>query len=215
MRSAKRSPLLVLAIVVVVVLGLIAGAVLASDGDAGDPVVRTSGWPSRQSVATPTGARPPGCDAWKGQAFAPDHLAAQDVGTRAVQSLPRTRDAAGFVTSAGPTNGNPSVYAWDNESARPGENGSVLLTAHTYRDDRSALGNRLLAELQTGEIIRLISQQESLCYRVVRRVDVRVEDYPVSQVYETTAEQAVVTVCSGFDGGDWTRRTLWFAEPVK
>jgi hypothetical protein len=137
------------------------------------------------------------------------------IGAFDVQSLPRERDAAG-VSSPSPTDFNPSVFAWDNESAKVRTRGNVLLTAHTYRADESALGNRLLSELRDGEILRIGgAAHEAVCYRVVERLEVPVEDYPIDRVYlDESTRQAVITVCSDFEDADWATRTLWFLEPV-
>lgn len=148
--------------------------------------------------------------------FSPENVAVPGVGEFDVQSLARVEDESGGISSAGPTNDNPSVFAWDNESAEVGARGNVLFTAHTFRKKSSALGNRLLKELHRGEVLAVAGNgDEVACYRVTERLEVEVEDYPVDRVYlDETADQAVITVCSDFDGGDWARRTLWFLEPV-
>jgi hypothetical protein len=159
---------------------------------------------------------PPTCESRSRGRFAPVTVDAPGLGAFKVQSLPRVRDASGAIASAGPTDKNPSVFAWDNESAKVGTKGNVLLTAHTYRTGKSALGNRLLSELRAGEILRIGGAgHEVACYRVVERLEVAVEDYPVDRVYlDDSARQAVITVCSDFDGNAWAKRTLWFLEPV-
>lgn len=148
--------------------------------------------------------------------FAPENVAVPGVGEFGVQSLARVKDESGGVSSAGPTNDNPSVFAWDNESAEAGSGGNVLFTAHTFQKKESALGNRLLKELDRGEVLAVEgSSDEVACYRVTERLEVEVADYPVDRVYlDETADQAVITVCSDFVGSDWTRRTLWFLKPV-
>ena len=166
---------------------------------------------------TPTiASRPVGCDAWPERQLSPTKVEAGDTGMRDIQSLPRVRDDSGSVYSPDPTGFNPEVFAWDNESARVGADSNTLLTAHTYRSDASALGNRLLAELDEGDLVRVEVEDATVCYRVTERAAMHVQDYPVDRVYASEGDpQVVITVCSGFDGATWTRRTVWFAEPVK
>lgn len=159
---------------------------------------------------------PASCRRAAREPFAPENVAVPGVGEFDVQSLARVEDESGGISSAGPTNDNPSVFAWDNESAEAAAGGSVLFTAHTFQKNKSALGNRLLKELDRGEVLTVAGDSDEVaCYRVTERLEVEVADYPVDRVYlDETTDQAVITVCSDFDGGDWARRTLWFLEPV-
>jgi hypothetical protein len=127
-------------------------------------------------------------------------------------------DGSPVLTSPNPTDFNPSVFAWDRQSAKPGsEVGNVLLTAHTYSDG-SALGNRLYRDLRPGDTLKLVGANGVVCYRVTERTEVSIGDYPTARVYDWDGPpQAVVTVCSGLrlGPGDWTKRTIWFLEPMK
>ena len=116
--------------------------------------------------------------------------------------------------------------AWDKDSgARPGgPHGVVRLTAHTYpRDVRHggapapALGNLLLAHLRTGALLKVEgSADQRLCYRVTRRQRVRATA-SLSGYYDTTGSpRLAILVCSGRrrGPGEWTHRTIWWADPV-
>lgn len=129
-----------------------------------------------------------------------------------------TADGRTILTSPTPTEFNPRVFAWDKQSAKPGSDmGNVLLTAHTYSDG-SALGNRLHKELRPGDQVTLAGPNGFVCYQVVERTEVTVDLYPTERVYDFDGPpRAVITVCSGLrlGPGDWTKRTLWFLEPMK
>lgn len=138
---------------------------------------------------------------------------------QALDQVEETRpDGTAVLTSPTPGEFNPHVFAWDRQSARPGSKvGNVLLTAHTYSDG-SALGNRLYRELRPGDTLKLAGPSGMVCYRVTERTEVSIEDYPTSRVYDWDGPpQAVITVCSGLrlGPGDWTKRTIWFLEPLK
>lgn len=207
-----------------------AGITVAVWPDDPDPGRGRASPPTSTPTSTPTdssasaspaepsdgGVIPAACRRGAREPFAPENVAVPGLGEFDVQSLARVKDESGGISSAGPTNDNPSVFAWDNESAEAGARGNVLFTAHTFQKKSSALGNRLLKELDRGEVLAVAgSRDEVACYRVTERLEVEVADYPVDRVYrDVTADQAVITVCSDFDGADWARRTLWFLEPV-
>lgn len=228
----RRFPwgVVVIALVAVALIG--AGVVQLVTQQGTTPVESLVVQPTTPSTTTPAQAvesgptitpretaaysRPAGCDAWPERQLTPEQVIAGGVGARSVQSLPRDRDESGSVYSPDPTGFNPDVFAWDNESAQVGADGNVLLTAHTYRSDMSALGNRLLEELGEGDLVRVMAEDVTVCYRVTERAVMHVQDYPVDRVYVgDNTPQVVITVCSGFDGQVWTQRTVWFAEPVK
>ena len=112
-------------------------------------------------------------------------------------------------------------FAWDKASGiRPGSrHGVVRLNAHTYPRDGSygfALGNRLLTRLRIGA--RLVvsgAHGERLCYKVVRRVNVRAAG-SFAEYYSTTGRpRLAILVCSGKrrGPGNWSHRTIWYAAP--
>lgn len=113
-------------------------------------------------------------------------------------------------------------FAWDKASGvRPGgPEGVVRLTAHTYPRDGSygsALGNLLLARLRTDAQLEVSGAGgERLCYRVTRRVEVPA-NASLSGYYDTTGPpRLAILVCSGKrrGPGDWSHRTIWYAEPT-
>jgi hypothetical protein len=78
------------------------------------------------------------------------------------------------------------------------------------------MGNRLLDALQVGDDLRLGRPGKVACYRVTDRVEVRVEDGSPGWSAKDGPPQVVIVVCSGErrGPGDWSHRTLWFAEPL-
>lgn len=113
-------------------------------------------------------------------------------------------------------------FAWDKAAGvRPGSpEGVVRLTAHTYPRDGSygsALGNLLLDRLRTGASLEVSGAGgERLCYRVTRKVEVSAKA-SLSGYYSTIGSpRLAILVCSGRrrGPGDWTRRTIWYAEPT-
>lgn len=115
--------------------------------------------------------------------------------------------------------------AWDKRvGVRPGDSaGVVRLTAHTYPAGTAkggkapALGNLLLERLRTGaRIVVSGPANERLCYRVTRRQQVRAT-HALAGYYDTVGQpQLAILVCSGKrrGPGDWTHRTIWYAEPL-
>lgn len=81
----------------------------------------------------------------------------------------------------------------------------------------AAMGNRLLDRLQVGDELRLEGEDGAFaCYRVGERVEVPVEEgYPGWSATDGPP-QVVIVVCSGErrGPGDWSHRTLWFADQV-
>lgn len=131
----------------------------------------------------------------------------------AVVTPPRLAGVPGAppLTTAG-----KRLFAWDREQGiSPGDPaGNVLLNAHTWPDG-TALGNRLLAGLQTGDRIVVAGPKERLCYRVTERVEVLATD-GLARYYDTDGPpQLAIVVCSGRRTGPgvWTHRTVWFASP--
>lgn len=189
-------------------------------GSSGEPIGASGGPvldPAERGVsASGPVAGAPSCPPRPRGPFAPVALDVPGLGTFDVQSLPRTVDRSGAISSPAPTDFNPAVFAWDNESARIGARGNVLLTAHTFRADESALGNRLLSGLGDHEVLRIEGARHRVaCYRVVERLEVAAEDYPVDRVYlDRSGNRTVITVCSDFDGTGWATRTVWFLEPT-
>ena len=113
-------------------------------------------------------------------------------------------------------------FAWDKAAgvSPGGPEGVVRLTAHTYpRDgsDEPALGNVLLARLRADARLEVSGAGGArLCYRVTRRVQVPA-NASLSGYYSTTGPpRLAILVCSGKrrGPGDWSHRTIWYAEPT-
>lgn len=142
------------------------------------------------------------------------------VGATAV--LSRGRDSHGVPLPPPLTDRGKWQLAWDRESSlRPGDpRGVVRFSAHTYPRDGShgsALGNRLLARLRTGARLQVMGGEgQLLCYRVVRRVDVRAEESVPGYYSATGPARLAILVCSGTrrGPGNWSHRTIWYAVPV-
>ena len=112
-------------------------------------------------------------------------------------------------------------FGWDKQShIRAGSaRGVVRLTAHTYPRDGSyglALGNRLLTKLRVGATLVVTGRHGArMCYEVAKRVSVRAEQSLPSYYDSDGRPRLAILVCSGVrrGPGDWSRRTIWFAEP--
>ncbi|GAA4824343.1 class F sortase [Nocardioides caeni] len=139
-----------------------------------------------------------------------------------VQGVVRTAEVSGIPRDGNGVVGVPpaadkDVFAWDLGGVEPGsETGHVLLNTHTWPDG-SAMGNRLLAGLDVGD--RLVLRGErgaTACYRVTERVEVVASNPPDGWSAKDGAPQVVIVVCSGErrGPGDWSHRTLWFADPI-
>ncbi|MFD1250136.1 class F sortase [Nocardioides ginsengisoli] len=140
-----------------------------------------------------------------------------DVLGRDVRVVPVRRTANGAIGTPPVTKAGKSLVGWDR-ATRPGAGvGSVILDAHTWPDG-SALGNALLGRLRPGHTFSLrAADGRTVCYRVSAR-----RSYPAARLPRAKAfrdwgpEQAVIVVCSGrrLGAGRWTRRTVWYAEPL-
>lgn len=150
------------------------------------------------------------------RAFAPMAITVPGV-ARGVAVVAPPRDANG-VPGVPPLSGDgKAVFAWDREQGiRPGDKrGNVLLNAHTWPDG-SALGNRLLADLQSGDRIVVHGGRARLCYRVTERVEVAADQRMLRYYEKDGPPQLAIVVCSGrrLGPGLWEKRTVWFASPT-
>lgn len=170
-------------------------------------------------IATPTPTSPPvvredPCAKQARTGFEPTTMSVEGV-TRGATVLGLPRDARGVV-GVPPVN-DKDAFAWDLGGVEPGSaEGHVLLNTHTWPDG-SAMGNQLLDTLEVGDELRLSRPGKIACYEVTERVEVRVEDgYPGWSATDGPP-QVVIVVCSGErrGPGDWSHRTLWFAEPIE
>ena len=203
-------------IVVVLVVALLAWW-LARDEDppAGAPAPVPTLTPTPTPTPTPTATEEPGpCAGQARVGFVPTRLTVPGVVRKAaVIGVPR--DAQGVVGVL--PHADNQNFAWDLGGVEPGSReGHVLLNTHTWPDG-SAMGNRLLDGLQVGDQLRLAGEGDAVaCYRVAKRVEVPAEDGYPGWAAQDGPPQVVIVVCSGVrrGPGDWSHRTLWFADPV-
>jgi hypothetical protein len=167
------------------------------------------------AAPTPTPTAPPAKCSTADDSFVPKSVSIDGVG-RNISVLALPRDANG-IPGTPPLSGNGKLsMAFDlGNGIRPGDaKGNALLNAHTYPDG-SALGNKLLDELEEGEQILVNGPKGYLCYEVTDRREVPAGVY--KPYYDKKGKpQIAIVVCSGkrLGPGIWTKRTLWFASPV-
>lgn len=131
------------------------------------------------------------------------------------------RDANDIPGTPPLTEAGKSTFAMDlQQGIEPGDpHGNVLLNAHTWPDG-SALGNRLLAVMTLGHRVVVRGGPGAgtrLCYRVTERVEVPAEQGLVRYYAAHGRPRLAILVCSGerLGPGVWTKRTVFFASPVK
>lgn len=205
-----RKPGVRIALVVVVNL-LVALAVLPTPRDT------ANAQPEAQAVLTGETLKPrpvPRCRL-NIKPFVPTTISVEGV-TKGSPVLALQRDARG-VPGVAPVSDKVS-FAWDAPGSKPGDKlGNVHLNTHTWPDG-TAMGNKLLRDLDVGDEIVLRNGKQRLCYEVTERLETPVEDAPVERIYDTESpSQIVLIVCSGVrrGPGDWANRTIWFAKPVR
>jgi len=169
----------------------------------------------RPSPTASTAAASVDCDHPAAGAFSPSRISIPQV-TGGAPVLALGYDARGVPGVPPLTSEGKTEFAWVPE-IRPGsDSGNVLLNAHTWPDG-TALGNHLLAGLQTGSRIVVHGQQgEALCYRVTDRVEVAATASVPAYFATDGPPQLAIIVCSGIrrGPGDWTERTIWYASPL-
>jgi hypothetical protein len=166
-------------------------------------------------LTAPQPAPPAACTTAHGP-FVPSEVALPGIDQH-VPVLPLHRDAYNVPGVPPLTSLGKTEMAFDLGSGiRPGgAQGNALLNAHTWPDG-SALGNRLLDQLHTGDQIVLQGSSGRLCYRVTDRVEVPATD-PAKRYFALTGQpQIALVVCSGrrLGPGHWTMRTIWYASPI-
>lgn len=178
--------------------------------------------PTPSATPTPTPTPTPEPDPCAGQAragFVPTRLNVPGVVRKAaVIGVPR--DAEGVVGVL--PHADNENFAWDLGGVEPGaRQGHVLLNTHTWPGSNEggypAMGNRLLDRLQVGGRIVLSGEGGQMaCYRVAKRVEVPTEQGYPGWSAKDGPPRVVIVVCSGErrGPGDWSHRTLWFADPV-
>ena len=138
-------------------------------------------------------------------------------GVPKITVLPLARDARNVPGTPPLTNSGKMSMAFDlgNKILIGAAKGNALLNAHTYPDG-SALGNKLLNELQKGDSIVVKGALGQTCYKVTDSDEVPFDD-PGTRYYAKKGKpQIAIIVCSGerIGPGQWTKRTIWYASPV-
>ena len=194
--------------------GLLLGLAMVPEGGAAAakaPLAVTASSPGEPTSSCSVPDRP----------FTPRTLSATRV-VGPTRVLAMGRDRHGVPKPPPLTDKGKWELAWDQQShIRPGSrHGVVRLTAHTYPRDGShgtALGNLLLRKLHVGAALLVSGRgKHRQCYRVTRRLEVRA-DQAVPAYYSSGGRpRLAILVCSGErrGPGDWSERTIWFAEPT-
>lgn len=137
---------------------------------------------------------------------------------RSVRVVEVGRTSSGAVGAVPTTDANKWVMSMDPQTLPASRRGSVLLAGHTWPDG-SALGNAMLKNLHRGDRIVLAGKNHKVaCYRVSERKSYPVNDVPSRSAFRSSGnERVVIVACSGkrLSPGHWSRRTLWYAVPVK
>lgn len=171
--------------------------------------------PSFELLAIPTAAPKTGvCERPAPRPFTPTSVTIPDV-VKDGEVLPLPRDGNN-VPGVPPTSAK-YAFAWDRPPGiKPGApRGNVLLNAHTWPDG-SAVGNVMLDKLDEGDRIILRGGDSRLCYNVTKRIEVLASDGYRPYYDRKGSPKIALIVCSGdrVGPGDWTHRTIWFAEPI-
>ena len=176
--------------------------------------------PAPQAVTAGNVLDPKPCYGRPSAPFTPTHITVPGV-TRDATVLALPRDAENVPQAPPISDTGKTQFAWSvPPDPMPGEpKGNVLLNAHTWPDD-SALGNKLLDNLQVGDRIIVDGvaghgHPERLCYRVTKR-DVIVASDGSFEYYERNGPpQLALIVCSPprLGPGNWLHRTIWYASP--
>ncbi len=170
--------------------------------------------PTFDAVTAPATTRATGVCAHPATApFTPTSISIPDViQDGKVMALPRD---ANDVPRVPPTSAK-FAFAWDRPPGiEPGsDRGNVLLNAHTWPDG-SAVGNTMLSNLDEGGRIILRGDRSELCYTVTKRIEVLASKGYAPYYDRDGSPQVALIVCSGkrLGPGEWTHRTIWFAEP--
>ena len=190
------------------VVVIAACAFVARSGDGTDQVVAAA-------APTPTPTAVPTCSTTT-KTFIPTSVSIPGV-SKKISVLAMPREANGLPGTPPLTTIGKQSMAFDlGNGIRPGGlKGNALLNAHTYPDG-SALGNKLLDELEEGEQFQVAGPLGYICYQVTDRREVPAGVY--KPYFDKKGKpQIAIVVCSGerIGPGNWTKRTLWFASPVE
>ena len=211
-RRARRVRLVA---AVVAALLLVAMAVWVFGPDDATPVAARP-TPTQAPTPSPTPTPSP-CESPPTKEFTPTRISFPGV-ARNLKVLALPRDGSNVPSVPPVSHGGKRQVAWDRPPGiKPGSpKGNVLLNAHTWPDG-SALGNKLLDDLEKGDRVILRGHGSTLCYEVDKRIEVLDADGYPPYFDREGAPQIAIIVCSGrrLGPGHWTHRTIWFAKPVQ
>jgi hypothetical protein len=186
-----------------------------------DPAASAPPAAQAQEVAAGTLLKPRPCYQPATAPFTPTHITVPGV-THDATVLALGRDADNVPQPPPISDTGKTEFAWSiPPDPMPGDaKGNVLLNAHTWPDD-SALGNKLLDNLQVGGRIIVHGtsadgKHQTLCYQVTKR-DVIVAADGSYEYYERNGPpQLALIVCSPprLGPGNWLHRTIWYASPL-
>lgn len=168
--------------------------------------------PPATPSASPT--RAPGCST-STKPFVPTSVTIE--GIDEISILPLGLDVNGVPGTPPLTTGGKGQMAFDiGGGVKVGaKRGNALFNAHTYGDG-SALGNKLLKELEKGDQIVVEGPGGKKCYEVTARKEVPADSRDSGYFDNYGRPRMAIVVCSGKRLGpsNWTERTIWFASPV-
>jgi hypothetical protein len=170
--------------------------------------------PGTLQTSTLTPTRIPGpCERGAKKPFTPTTIDIEHV-RKGLPVVGLARDGSD-VPGVPPVSATHTV-AWDAPGPKPGsESGLVRFNAHTWPNN-GALGNEMLANFQTGDLLALHDGDTTLCYLVTERVEVGANSgyKPFFENLNVPSRFAFI-VCSGkrLGPGEWSMRTIWFGTP--
>jgi hypothetical protein len=206
--------------VAVVVGALILLVWLLLDPHPIDDATKPAAPPAAQAVAAGSTLKPKPCYRGTATAFTPTRITVPGV-TKDATVLALPRDANNVPSAPPISDVGKTQFAWSlPPDPKPGStHGNALFNAHTWPDG-TALGNKLLDNLQVGDKIIVHGQHrgvpQTLCYRVTKR-DVIVASDGSFEYYEREGPpQLALIVCSPprLGPGNWLHRTIWYASPL-
>ena len=213
--STRRARRVRLVAAVLVALLLIATAVWMLRPDDATPVAARP-TPTQSPTPSPTPTSSP-CGSTVTKEFTPTRITFPGV-ARDLKVLALPRDGSNVPSVPPVSQAGKRQVAWDRPPGiKPGSpKGNVLLNAHTWPDG-SALGNKLLDDLEKGDRVILRGHGSTLCYEVDKQIEVLDADGYPPYFDRDGPPQIAIIVCSGrrLGPGHWTHRTIWFAKPVQ
>jgi len=171
--------------------------------------------PAAQAIVAGTRLHPNVCGNPAKKPFVPKRISVAGV-TNNAQVLALPRDGNNVPQAAPLSSLGKTQFAWDAPTIKPGEKkGNVLINAHTWPDG-TALGNRLLENLDVGDRIVVHGTYAELCYKVTKRDVIVAANGSYEYYIQDGPPQLALIVCSPprLGPGNWKNRTIWYASPI-